>query len=162
MNKVILIGRTTKDIELKNAGSTQVVNFTLAINRDFKDKSGERQADFIGCTAFGKTAELISQYVFKGHRLGVIGAIQNSKFTSKDGKEVTKTTVIVESIEFLQEKQTANNQSYEQNYQQKDSYTPSYQQPYQQPKQENRSYQQNKPLENVDNFATITDDDLPF
>ena len=101
MNKCTLVGRVTKDIELRyTTGHTPmaVAKFTLAVNRR---KKGE--ADFISCTAFGKSAEIIDRYVTKGNRLGVIGHIQTGSF-EKDGRKVYTTDVIVDEFEFLESK----------------------------------------------------------
>ena len=100
MNLVVLTGRTTQEIELKySASGTAYCRFTLAVNR-MKKEDG---ADFISCTAFGKTAELIGEYVKKGHQLGVQGRIQQDTY-EKDGQKVSKTGVTVDKIEFLEGK----------------------------------------------------------
>ena len=102
MNKVELIGRTTTDIELKYTAQTQtaVAKFRLAVNRKKKDDP----ADFINCTAWGKTAELMDKYVQKGNRIGIVGRIQTGSYKDKDGKTVYTTDVIVEELEFLESK----------------------------------------------------------
>lgn len=98
MNKVQLIGRVTKDIELKKTQSSKsVVTFTLAVRKD-KDNS-----DFISCVAWNKTAELLSQYVKKGDRLAVCGRIQTRNYDGQNGK-VYVTEVIADEIEFLESK----------------------------------------------------------
>ena len=99
-NLVILTGRLTKDPELKySASGTAYCKFTLAVNRMKKDDP----ADFIFCSAFGKTAELIAEYVKKGHRLGVQGRLQQDTY-EKDGEKISKTGVTVDKIEFLEGK----------------------------------------------------------
>ena len=106
MNKVFLIGRTTKDIELRYTSSNKALTyFTLAVNRLKSDG-----ADFIRCIAWEKTAELLEKYVKKGNRISVIGHIQTSTF-EKDGEKKYNTDVVVETIEFLESKpkeETAN------------------------------------------------------
>ena len=99
MNKVILIGRLTKDPELRYAAGsgTAVCRFTVAINRQFK----KDETDFINCKAFAKTAEILAQYVFKGQQLSVTGHIQTGKYKNKDGKDVYTTEVIVDSFDFV-------------------------------------------------------------
>ena len=100
MNLVVLTGRTTQDPEIKySASGTAYCRFTLAVNRMRKEDG----ADFISCTAFGKTAELIGEYVRKGHQLGVQGRIQQDTY-EKDGQKVSKTGVTVDKIEFLESK----------------------------------------------------------
>lgn len=99
MNKTILIGRTTKDIDLRyttGEKQTAVARFTLAVNRWRKDDG----ADFISCVAFGKTAENLDRYVHKGDKIGIIGHIQTGSY-EKDGRKIYTTDVIVEETEFL-------------------------------------------------------------
>ena len=101
-NLVILTGRLTKDPELKyGASGTAYCKFTLAVNRMKKDDP----ADFIFCSAFGKTAELVAEYVKKGHQLGVQGRLQQDTY-EKDGQKVSKTGVTVDKIEFLEGNKT--------------------------------------------------------
>lgn len=101
MNKVSLTGRTTKDIETKYTTGNKplaVAKFTLAVNRRKKD-----EADFISCTAFGKTAEVMEKYVKKGNRIGVVGHIQTGSY-EKDGRRIYTSDVIVDEMEFLESK----------------------------------------------------------
>lgn len=105
MNKVILIGRTTKGIELKyTASNVSVANFSLAVTRSFKNANGEYDSDFFNCIAFGKLAETLKNYVNKGDRLGVEGRLQTRSYQNAEGKNIYVTEVIVENIEFLQAK----------------------------------------------------------
>lgn len=101
MNKVILTGRLTKDVELRY-GSNQkpIVKFILAVDRRAKEK----EADFIPCTAFDKTAELMPKYLSKGSRIGITGHIQTGDYTGRDGSKRYTTDVIVETLEFLDSK----------------------------------------------------------
>ena len=102
MNQVILIGRTTKDIEIRTAASgTVVANFTLAVDKFSK---GERSADFISCVAYNKTAELLETYVSKGQRIGIIGRISTGSYQNRNGDKVYTTDVIVNEVEFLEPK----------------------------------------------------------
>ena len=104
MNKVILIGRVTKDIERKFTTSNKAVaSFTLAVDRDFKNADGNKETDFINCVAFGQQAETISKYVRKGDKFGVIGKL-NTRNYEKNGNKVYITEVIVDSFEFLEGK----------------------------------------------------------
>ena len=104
MNNVNLIGRLTKDIEIRQAGTTNVARFTLAVNRQFK----KDESDFINCVAFGKTAEIMAQYVKKGHQVGLNGRIQTGSY-EKDGTRVFTTDVIVDSFDFLTNAKSNNN-----------------------------------------------------
>ena len=106
MNKTLLIGRTTKDPDIRYAQSEQpmtIARFNLAVDRRFK-KEGEQSADFISCVAFGKTAEFIEKYVFKGTKIAVEGRIQTGSYTNKDGNKVYTTDVVVEQVEFAESK----------------------------------------------------------
>ena len=105
MNKVIIIGRNTKDIELRQTtAGTSAVEFSVAVKRTFKSANGEYESDFINCVAFKNTAELISRYVNKGDMVCVVGRIQTRNYTNKEGKKVYVTEVVVEEVEFLQSK----------------------------------------------------------
>ena len=100
MNNVSLEGRMTRDCELKYTQDGKAIgNFTLAINKRYK----KDEANFINCVAFGKTAELVAEYVKKGHLLGVTGSIETSSW-EKDGQKHYKTEVAVDQITFLQSK----------------------------------------------------------
>lgn len=99
MNVVNLIGRLTKDIELRTLPSGSIVtDFTLAVNRRKKDDG----ADFIGCVAWGKLAELMNQYMKKGDRICVSGHLNQRKYTDKNGIDRTAINVIVEDFEFIE------------------------------------------------------------
>lgn len=102
MNKVVLIGRLTKDPDLKfTAGNGNAVsNFTLAVNRP-KDKNGNVNADFINCVAWGKTAETIAQYLTKGRQLAVFGNIRTGSYEAQDGTKRYTTDVYVEGFDFI-------------------------------------------------------------
>lgn len=99
MNKVILLGRLTKDPELKfTAGKgTAVTRFTLAVTRQFK----RDEADFINCVAFNKTAEIIAQYCTKGTQVSLIGNIRTGSYDAQDGSKRYTSDVVVESFEFV-------------------------------------------------------------
>ena len=100
MNRVFLIGRNTKIMELRTTGTgNSIVRFTLAVDRRKKDET-----DFISCVAYGKTAELMSRYVDKGHRIGIAGHIQTGSY-DKNGTKIYTTDVIVDEVEFLEPKE---------------------------------------------------------
>lgn len=104
MNTAVLVGRTTKDIELRRTGSgTAVASFTLAVNRDFRTQDGQ-EADFIQCVAWKKTAELLEQYVHKGDRIAVSGSIRTRNYTGNDGRKAYITEVLANHVEFLETK----------------------------------------------------------
>ena len=109
MNKVILMGRLTKDVETRYAGETAVARYSLAVDRKYK-KEGEPTADFINCVAFGKNGEFAEKYLKKGMKIAVIGRIQTGSYTDKDGKKVYTTDVIVEEHEFVESKGSGANE----------------------------------------------------
>ena len=96
MNLTVLIGRTTKDIELQRSTSgTAIARFTVAVNRKAEG------ADFIGCVAFGKTAENMKKYVKKGSKIAVRGHMQTGSYTNSEGKKVYTSDVIADNVEFI-------------------------------------------------------------
>ena len=106
MNKIIMIRRMTKDIELKDAGNSKVANFSLAVDRTIKQE-GKPDVDFIDCAAFGKTAEFMDKYMSKGSKIAVEGRLQNDVYSDKEGKKRTHAVVIVSSVEFAGPKPSA-------------------------------------------------------
>ena len=106
MNRVILMGRLTRNPEIKYGGKDNdmaVARYTLAVNRRYK-KDGEQEADFISCVVFGKGAEFAQKYLRKGMKVAVLGRISTGSYKDKDGKTVYTTDVIVEEHEFAQNK----------------------------------------------------------
>ena len=104
LNKVILMGRLTKDVEVRQTGSgTAVANFTLAVNKSFKREGGP-DADFISCIVWAKTAETMEKYTSKGRQIVVEGRIETSNY-EKDGQRIYKTDVVVEKFYFADSKQ---------------------------------------------------------
>lgn len=109
MNKVILMGRLTRDPEVRYTqgdNASAVARFSLAIDRRFK-KDGDHIADFISCVAFGKTGEFIEKYGHQGTKFVVEGRIQTGSYTNKDGQKVYTTDVVVEQVEFAESKASA-------------------------------------------------------
>ena len=105
MNKVILIGRLTRDVEMKYStnNDTAIARYTLAVNRPFK-REGEPEADFLPCVAFNKTAEFAEKYLAKGMRVAIEGRIQTGSYTNSEAKKVYVTEIVVERQEFLEKK----------------------------------------------------------
>ncbi len=101
MNKVILIGRLTRDPELRMAGGSAVCNFSIAAESNYTNKNGERAVEFINCSAWGRTADNISKYCTKGSLLSVEGRIRNSSYTAQDGSKRYTTEVVAEEVRFL-------------------------------------------------------------
>lgn len=110
MNKVILMGRLTRDPEVRysNGGAT-VARFSLAVDRKFKQEGDEQTADFINCVSFGKTAEFIEKYFFKGYKMVLEGRIQTGSYINQEGQKVYTTDVVVEQVEFAESKAANNN-----------------------------------------------------
>lgn len=113
MNSVQLVGRLTRDPEIRYAdGGSTIARFSLAVDRRYKSENGPT-ADFPNCVAFGRTAEFIEKYFRKGMRMGCQGRIQTGSYTNNDGQKVYTTDVVVESCEFVESK--ASQQSEENN-----------------------------------------------
>lgn len=156
INRVVLVGRLTKDPELKYTQSgIAVTRFTLAVNRTFTNHQGQREADFINCVTWRKQAENVANYLKKGSLAGIDGRIQTSSFDGKDGNRVFMTEVVAENVQFLESRSMSEQRgSSAENgpYQSQGSYQ---QQPFQGQQQSN-GYGANTHVPGVD------DDDLPF
>lgn len=147
INRVVLVGRLTKDPELKYTQSgIAVTRFTLAVNRTFSNQQGEREADFINIVAWKKQAENVANFLHKGSLAGVDGRIQTSNFDGQDGKRVFMTEVVADSVQFLEPKSSG-----QQNQQQQNS-------------QQQQNYQRNDadPFQTGGGPIEVSDDDLPF
>ena len=108
MNKVILMGRLTRDPEMRygQGSSTAVCRYSIAVDRRFK-RDGQPEADFFNCTVFGKSAEFAEKYFKKGTKIVISGSIQNDNYTNKDGQKVYSTQIIVDEQEFAESKNAA-------------------------------------------------------
>lgn len=105
INQVTLVGRLTKDPELKRTSEgTPVTNVTLAVNRQYRNQQGEVDADFVQCTLWKKTAENTSRYCRKGSLIGITGRIQTRHYNNQEGKRVYVTEVLADSVKFLEQK----------------------------------------------------------
>ena len=107
MNKVILMGRLTRDPEVRYSqgeNATAVARYTLAVDRRFSRNNDEQTADFINCVAFGRAGEFAEKYLHKGTKIAVTGRIQTGSYTNKDGVRVYTTDVVVEDHEFAESK----------------------------------------------------------
>lgn len=111
MNKIILVGRLTKDPELSATQNSSYVRFNLAVDRRFKRDGDEVTADFPSCIARGKTAEFIDKYFHKGMKLGLVGRIQTGSYTNRDGQKVYTTDVVAEEVEFVESKNASSGNS---------------------------------------------------
>lgn len=156
MNRVILVGRITKDPELKQTNSNiSYVQFTLAVNRSYKNANGERQADFINCVAWRQVAELISKYIQKGNQIGVEGQIQTRQYDDPNGITRYITEVLVENLHFLEPRKTSEVNSFDDYSQSSRPQPPRQYQQQPAPKQES-------PFDTSNSTFDISGDDLPF
>lgn len=111
MNKIILMGRLTRDPEVRYSQgekSTAIASFSVAVNRRIK-REGEPEADFFNCTAFGKQAEFVEKYLKQGTKVVLSGRLQNNNYTNKEGQKVYSVQIMVEEIEFAESKAAASN-----------------------------------------------------
>lgn len=114
MNKVILMGRLTRDPEVRYSQTDSnmvIAKFSLAVDRRFKKQGDTLTADFFNCTAFGKQAEFVEKYLKKGTKIVVIGRIQNDNYTNKEGQKVYSVQIMVEEMEFAESKASSQGNS---------------------------------------------------
>lgn len=156
INRVILVGRLTKEPEIRMTPSgAKVCQYTLAVNRNRK-ADGQPEADFISCVSWNKTAELMNQYLSKGALIGIEGRIQTRNYDDNSGRKVYVTEVITDSVQFLESKQNnAQNQNKPQNQASYASYNQNNYAANQQ------SYENNNFMDIDDGFK-LAADDLPF
>ncbi|HAB7388645.1 TPA_asm: single-stranded DNA-binding protein [Listeria monocytogenes] len=159
MNRVVLVGRLTKDPELRyTPAGVAVTTFTLAVNRPFKNAQGEQEADFINCVVWRKPAENVANFLKKGSMAGVDGRVQTRNYEDNDGKRVFVTEVVAESVQFLDPKNNNVEGTTSNNYQNKANYSNN---------NKTSSYRADT-SQNSDSFANegkpidINPDDLPF
>ena len=186
INRVVLVGRLTKDPELRYTPSgIATVRFTIAVNRTFTGQSGEKEADFINCVAWRKQAENLANYQRKGNLIGVEGRIQTGSYEGQDGKRVYTTDVVADAVQFLEPRSAGagGNQQAPTNQYGGSGYgggQPSYNnqpnqqfggaQPqesfgsYQQPPQNQQNYTRvdEDPFANSKGPIEVSEDDLPF
>ncbi|OLO42153.1 single-stranded DNA-binding protein [Alkalihalophilus pseudofirmus] len=166
INRVVLVGRLTKDPELRyTPNGVAVANFTLAVNRTFTNQQGDREADFINCIIWRKPAENVANYLKKGSLAGVEGRIQTRSYDNNEGRRVFVTEVVADSVQFLEPRGTGGGGGPQGN----DSYNrgpaPTGQGGY---GQQNPNSNRNQSRLDEDPFASdgssidISDDDLPF
>lgn len=147
LNKILLMGRICNNLELKfTPNGVEVLQFRIAVERNYKDVNGERQTDFIGCVAWRGTAKFIADYFSKGRLILVEGAIQTRNYTDKDNRQVYVTEVVVDSVSFTGEKSETTKQV---QTQAPPSDPPAYTPP------PSNSY-------TAEDFARDTDDEYPF
>ncbi|KAF0349743.1 single-stranded DNA-binding protein [Pediococcus pentosaceus] len=156
INRAVLVGRLTNGPELKYTGSgVAVATFTVAVNRQFTNSQGEREADFIRCQMWRKAAENFCNFTRKGSLVGIDGRIQTRSYENQQGTRIFVTEVVAENFSLLESKNSSQNEQFEQN----------------RPKNNGQNYQnkqngQSSPSRNPNNpfnsMPDIKDDDLPF
>ncbi|MGG1595602.1 single-stranded DNA-binding protein [Terribacillus saccharophilus] len=150
LNRVVLVGRLTKDPDLKyTPNGVAVANFTLAVNRSFSNQAGEKEADFINCVVWRRPAENLANFMGKGSLVGVDGRVQTRSFDNQEGKKVYVTEIVADSVQFLDTKggQSANQGNGRSNNNSSQS--------------SNSGYDQD-PFRDKGDPINIADDDLPF
>lgn len=112
MNKVILVGRLAKDVDIRYTqdGSKATARYSIAVQRDYKNKNGQYEADFLNCMAFGKNAEFADKYLHKGMKILIEGRIITGSYEAKDGHKVYTTDIVVDKHEFVESMNASNNQ----------------------------------------------------
>ncbi|WP_271006339.1 single-stranded DNA-binding protein [Listeria seeligeri] len=179
MNRVVLVGRLTKDPELRyTPAGVAVATFTLAVNRTFTNQQGEREADFINCVVWRKPAENVANFLKKGSMAGVDGRVQTRNYEGNDGKRVYVTEIVAESVQFLEPRNsnsgggnnyqggnTTNNSNYNNvgnNFGQAPTNNGGFAQDQQQSQNQNHQSTNNDPFASDGKPIDISDDDLPF
>ncbi len=159
MNRVVLVGRLTKDPDLRyTPAGVAVATFTLAVNRPFKNTQGEQETDFIQCVVWRKPAENVANFLKKGSMAGVDGRVQTRNYEDGDGKRVFVTEVVAESVQFLEPKNSNAEGATSNNYQNQANYSNN---------NKTSSYRADT-SQKSDSFANegkpidINEDDLPF
>ena len=160
INNVVLVGRLTRDVELRYTPSNQAVaTFTLAVNRNFKNQSGEREADFINCVIWRQQAENLANWAKKGTLVGITGRIQTRNYDNQQGQRVYVTEVIADSFQVLESRATREGNT-------GGSYNAggnaSYNSVPSQPSQQTSNFGRDDSPFGNSNPMDISDDDLPF
>ena len=154
MNKALLIGRLTKDPELRATSTGRnVCQFSIAVNRNFTNANGEREADFINCVVWDKQAENLAKYQHKGNQIAVEGRIQTRNYDDKDGKRVYVTEILATNISFLDAKGTSNGAG---------SFNNIPEPSMEQPSTTSTVSVEKDPFEAFGDSIEISDNDLPF
>ena len=157
MNKVFLIGRLTRDPELRYTGNnTAVASFTIAVNRSFTNQQGEREADFINIVVWRKQAENVKNYLSQGSQVAVEGRLQTRNYEDKDGQKRYVTEVVADNVEFLGSKNSSNNNS---NGSHNDEPTPY---DFGDEKEPKGTDVDSNPFADFGSSIEISDDELPF
>lgn len=153
MNRTVLVGRLTKDPELRyTPNGVAVASFTLAVNRTYTNQQGDREADFINCVVWRRPAENVANFLKKGSLAGVDGRLQSRSYEDQTGRRVFVTEVVADSVQFLESKGTGSQSASTRN---DNSYNGEFSQ------NQNQNFN-NDPLAGMGHPVDISDDDLPF
>ena len=153
MNSVCLVGRLTRDPEVRYGSQSQmaIARFSIAVDRPFADRNGERQTDFIRIVCFGKSAEFVEKYFKKGMRVGVTGSLRTDSYTNKDGVNVTTVEVAADRVEFMESRAEREGREATGNF--GGNFGGGYSQP---------APSQAPAGQAPEGFTALTDDDIPF
>ncbi|CYU85685.1 single-stranded DNA-binding protein [Streptococcus suis] len=165
INNVVLVGRMTRDAELRYTPSNQAVaTFTLAVNRNFKNQNGEREADFINVVIWRQQAENLANWAKKGALIGVTGRIQTRSYDNQQGQRVYVTEVVAESFQLLESRTAREGQGGGYSAGAGNSFAGGndYNSPYQAPAQSTPNFAREESPFGASNPMDISDDDLPF
>jgi len=173
INNVVLVGRLTRDAELRYTGSgIAVASFTVAVERPYTNAQGERETDFINCVAWRKTAEIVSNFTRKGSLVGVTGRMQTRNYTNNEGRKVYITEVVCENFQMLEPKSVTEKRAQNEGSSSNSGISNNYsnnsndsQNNNQAPKSNAKSNHANfdeDPFESNNDSIDISDDDLPF
>lgn len=179
INNVVLVGRLTRDAELRYTGSgIAVASFTVAVERPYTNAQGERETDFINCVAWRKTAEIISNFTRKGSLVGVTGRMQTRNYTNNEGRKVYITEVVCENFQMLEPKSVTekrahsdgsssnsnsnSNSGFSNNYSNNSNNSQNNNQAQKSGSKSNYANFDEDPFESNNDSIDISDDDLPF
>ena len=158
INRSVLVGRLTRDVDLRyTANGTAVATFTVAVNRQFTNANGEREADFINCVIWRKAAENFSNFTHKGSLVGIDGRIQTRNYENQQGQRVYVTEIVVENFALLEPKSANNNHPSQNNNIPNNNHSNGPAQPA-----ANNTAANEDPFADNTQSIDISDDDLPF
>ena len=158
MNKVFLVGRLTRDFDLRyGANNTAVARTSIAVDRQFSNQNGEREADFINIVAFGNRAETMKKYLTKGRQIAISGRIQTGSYDASDGRRVYTTDVVIDEFQFLDSRASRQMESTETNVNSNNDVTP-----YDFATESPSTNVETDPFKDFGDKIEIDDSDLPF
>ena len=158
MNKVFLVGRLTRDFDLRyGANNTAVARTSIAVDRQFSNQNGEREADFINIVAFGNRAETMKKYLTKGSQIAISGRIQTGSYDASDGRKVYTTDVVIDEFQFLDSRASRQVENNNTNVNSTNDVTP-----YDFSNESPSNNTETDPFKDFGDKIEIDDSDLPF